>query len=290
MEFQNISLDDADIEQLDRDLSFAINTIARTSRGNDTPGANGLDVDELDEIRDEIISTAEQGVRIASQVESRSLIAVYEAAGVAIPPAIAVDNQNMAYEFYLAEMTFGSLLEDGMYLKRARVDLNLSDDIEKLERRVRPIRLFPDRKDITYFGADVTAAVGIDFDLNITVPVIDNQVIPFSQLEANAGIKAGFLVGPLQYSFRKAAIEVTGLSDQQVTWRYNLASELSGLNDFKSVMVLKIAREAQDVFLDTKVKIVPYRKRWLIFQKTLPAFTIGSRMRVELAQVGGPNG
>ena len=92
------------------------------------------------------------------------------------------------------------------------------------------------------------------------------------------------MLGPFQFQFRRAAIEVIGESDQNILWRYNMHSELTGANEFKSFLLLKVAQEAKQVTLDVSLGLVPCKRKWLIFKDMLPPIPDRMPLAVELVR------
>lgn len=125
----------------------------------------------------------------------------------------------------------------------------------------------------------------VNAHMDIYTPLIGSKILPFPSVEASARLKGGIVYGPLKFQFRKATVEVRGESDQQVFWRYNLASELTGANDFKSILVLKIAEEAKSVEMAASLGVVPYKHRWRVFKKELPMLSDSRILPVELASM-----
>ncbi len=246
---------------------------------------------ELETVAKDILTRAKTGVRIAPLIESRPLIPLFRAAKVDLPPEIKVDHEELHYDFYYVEVTFSILLSQEEFPLSAEFHLTLTDDAQDAARHVRPIRLFPGRKDIQFFSVDVEGAIGIDASMNIATPNISaplGVVFPtFSEVSAkvaaDAHLKASFVIGPLTFPFRKAAVEVRGESDQDVYWRYNLQSELNGTNSFKSVLVLKVAQEISSVQMSGLLRVVPCKHRWLIFKEILPDLSDKMPLKIELA-------
>jgi hypothetical protein len=249
------------------------------ANAGDEPDAAGDDAADL-------ISRVQRGINIAAHIESRPLIPLYEAAGENLPPAIKVDHEKMGYDFYLAEITFSVLLDGDEQLRAADFELRLSDDVTDKARKTRPVRIFPGRKDVDLFRVEVEGAVGLDVDLHLSVPSEAQAVLPFAKAAAQvkAGVQTKMIAGPYSFQFRKAAIEVLGESDPLILWRYKLASELAGKNDFKSMLVLKVAKEATRIDAAAILEVVPFKKRWLLFEKVLPKLTMRAKLPIELAR------
>lgn len=285
-------LEGDDLDRLERRLSIAKSKLepgAVVFRGEPFGETGEVQAperqEELDDIAHDIVTTARAGVEIASQAESRPLIALFEAAGTDLPPEVRVDHEQMKYDFYSVEAKFSVLLPTDQFPLSAQFALELDDDVDEPARRLRPIRLFPGYKDVEYFSANLQGAVGLDAGLNFWVPVTAANLVPFAKVSGDASLKAGLVLGPLPFQFRRTAIEVKGESDQRILWRYNMKSELTGTNMFSSVLVLKIAEEAGSARMEARLTVVPCKRRWLVFKEQLPALSDTVRLPIEL--VGG---
>lgn len=241
---------------------------------------------DLEEVAHDILETTRRGINVAPYIESRPLAALFEAAGAALPPDLVTDIQKMGYDFYVAEASFSIKLDPGVGARSADFALDLSDDITAPGRGVRPVRIFPGRKDIDLFKVDVAGSVGIDASMNLAVPREAQSILPFVDASAEAKAKLGIVVGPYEFAFRRAALEVKGEGDPAVAWTYRLESELSGKNDFKSILVLKVAREATRVDAVATLSVVPYKRSWWLFRAALPTLVRRRRIPIELTPRG----
>jgi hypothetical protein len=271
-------INDIELLKIDQNLSNQISELTSVvRRSRSTPEQYS----ELIEARPEIIENARKGVKIASQAQSLPLIQLFNEAKVELPPEFKVANMQN-YNFYLVQVTFSTLLERDQFPLSAELDITIKDNVEKSERRVHPIRLFPGRRDIQYFNADIEGAIGIDANMNIVSPVSMQNVVDFAKVMADARLKARFVVGPFQFHFRKTVIEVSGVNDQNVLWRYNDLSENTGTNDFTSALVLKVAKEASDIKMEVSVGIVPCKRKWFLVKDLLPKLSDHMILPIEI--------
>jgi hypothetical protein len=285
MELNLAKLDDSALEELDLKLSLAASKMARgleRSKSSASTGETGQSARTLKEIAKEIMQESARGVRIAQHAESRPLVPLLQAAGASLSPEVKVDYEDMNYDLYWVQVGFSALLPESEFLNRASLHLKLFDDVTDPVRRVRPTRLFPDRKDLSLFKADLTGGIGLDANINIAAFAKDGVVLPFGTVTTDAKLKANIVVGPLEFQFRKAAVEVSGIGDSEVNWRYNLRSELSGANDFRSGLVLKVAREATSVNIDAQLTVVRCKRKWLVFRDLIPELPVNHNLEVEL--------
>lgn len=257
-------------------------------RGSGIPLARHLAYGEqeaydLEEVKQDILATARRGVNVAPFIESRPLVPLFEVAGVPLPPDLRVDVERFRYDFYLLEAVFSIKLQPQLGISSAQFNLELFDDITDPKRGVRPVRIFPGRKDVELFKADLAGSIGIDASVNLTVPQESQNILPFAAASMVTKAKLGIVVGPYEFAFRKAALEVKGEGDPSVSWSYHLKSTLSGQNDFKSILVVKIDSCAKQLEALATLSVIPYKRSWMLFQKVLPTFVRRRRIPIELA-------
>ena len=285
-------LDEEQLERLERQLQIDLVHLTPGSLRSTREVAGEVDqvvVPErmnLEEAAKDLLDFARSGVRIAPQTESRPLVPLYEARGLPLPPEIRVDIEKLRYAYYLVELTFTLMLADDLRPLSADFGVRLDDDVADQSRRLRATQLFPDRADAELFRADVEGQVGLDANMRIGIPEAVAQLLPVGAPagEVEAGLKAQIVVGPFSFPFRKAKIEVAGVSDQDIVWRYRLESALWGANVFKSIIVVKIAEEAGRAELGASLSVVPYKRKWAVFKERLPALKAASRSTIELVR------
>jgi hypothetical protein len=270
-------LDETDVARLERQLAIDMSSIEPgTYLSGETESVRAPAREEMEKAAADLVARYREGVRIAPQVESTPLVPMLAAAGTDVPPKLAAQIE-LGYAFYLVEATFRIMLPKDQKPRSARFALHLDDDVTARERHVRPVSLFPRREDVELFSADLEGAFGIDATATISIPKAATGVaLPFGDLSADAKVRAGIVVGPFRFRFCKAKIEVAGESDQQIEWRYNLESALFGTNDFKSVLVLKVAEEAKAVTMAASLGVVPFKRSWAIFSKRLRELSDGT--------------
>lgn len=283
----DVHFDDEQLEDLERRLTIAASRLTPRSsvlvRGKKLAPVAPRPK-ELQATQQEILNHYRKGVKIASQAESRPLLPLFRAAKQPLPPELQVDHEKLHYDFYTVGVIFSSLLPKDQFLVSAELQINLTDDVKDPARATRPIRLFPAHKDRQYFSIDLEGAVGLSASLDFSPLQAGDALMPFGKATADAELKAGLLLGPIKFQFRKAAIEVIGESDQNIVWRYNLLSECMGTNEVKSHLVLKIAREARQVAMAVSLRVVPCKRKWLVFRDYLPALSDTLDLPVELAK------
>ena len=290
-------LSDDQLARLERRLAFLVDQLVPgTSRDTrEIPDeADEVEVPARDELRaaaEDLLSAARQGIEIRPRSESRPLIPLYEERRIPVPADLRVDHDQNGYDFYLVEVGFAALLPEDELPLSAQFGVVLRDDIAEPARQVRPVRVFPGREDVELFRADLQGAVGLDAGGRLTVPAVGGTLLSMSETMAQATIRAEIAIGPFSFPFRKAKIEVVGENGPDVTWRYNMRSALWGANEFKSILVLKVHRQARHVALGAALRLIPYKRRWLVFKDKLPELTCPSRhISVELMPPTGTDG
>lgn len=304
-EIRRVRLDEESLKNLDNQLTSEINKTVALQKYFGQPSGiklggkapdRGVDQEvyskdseiglkELTLVKVDITEVFSKGIEISSQAETRPLLPLLKAANVELPPELKVDHEVQKYDFYWVEVVFSCFLDNDVFPRSAVLALTLVDDVRDPARRTRPIRLFPNRKDIQLFAVDAEGAIGIDAGVNFLVPQVRSEIIPFQKIEGDAKLKASIALGPFKYSFRKAAIEVKGTSDQDILWRYNLQSELCGANEFKSILILKVPQEANSVKMKANLGVVPFKRSWYNFKRLeLPMLTDEATLYVELAK------
>jgi len=282
----NATLDAAALDQLEERLTIlAQELFPPVVRG---PGGAGggttVEGPTADSVVQDVMLTYQKGISVAPHAESRPLIPLFAAAGKTLPPELQVDHAKLNYDFYSVEVVFNIMLADDLHPADARFELRLSDNVTNPARKTRAIQLFPGRKDINLFTIDIEGGIGVDADMNLTLPMSDTGLpIPFGKVSADARLKAGFVMGPFSYPICRAAIEVIGEQSPAISWHYKMASVLAGANIFKSVLILKVAKEASDIALDATLSVTPYKASWLGLRTVLPPLRASARLVVEQA-------
>ncbi len=279
---RRIKLHEDELERLERRLTIASSNM----KFRDGSGAGHViecKGEDLTDIADEIVENFRNGVDISTFAESRPLIPMFKLKGRDVPLKYAVDNEKMKYDFYLVELAFRTMLANDQYPVKAQLDLALQDDVQDKSRQLRPVSLFPGRTDVSLFKMDLEGGVGVNAEMGLSVPMINNTVVPIDKLDAKAKLNANIVIGPFDFSFRKSEIQVSGEHSQTIQWRYNFQSAITGTHDFKCMMILKIAREAQNAKIKAGLSVVPAKEKWLFFKKELPQLNDFKDLTVELA-------
>lgn len=289
MEQTLVRLSESQLDQLDLDLAIAESKLnpgamlkVRGPAGEESREVPGRE--DLAEVRSDIKKTLREGVHIARSARSYPLIPLFRQNKVELPAELRVLHTEMHYDFYLVNVTFSCLLEKDQFPLKAELALNLNDDVQDPARHTRPIRIFPDRKDRVLFSVDVEGSVELDAEMNIGIPPVGLPHIAAAEASADAHLKGKIVWGPYSIQLRKAAIEVTGINDPTIQWRYDLASELAGHNDFNSFLILMVPREAASLQISAQLGVVPCKRTWWVLRSVLPPLSDRTDLPVEIVR------
>jgi hypothetical protein len=106
-------------------------------------------------------------------------------------------------------------------------------------RHTRPVAwdLFPKTKMRDMFKID--GQFGIDLDLKFQIPIQVAAGAPLPIGEVGPKAKVSFLIGPWNYSFKKASILSSGELDCEACWRIHDSYELLNSGDLQINMIMK---------------------------------------------------
>ena len=227
---------------------------------------------------EDAIGLVRRGVRVAPFAETTPLVPLYEVRGEALPDHLRVAHDEQAYDFFLVQLTFSLGLDDGEAPDHAEFVVKIRDDVHG-PRASRAIEVFPQRVDATWFKADAQLSVALDASLRFSV-----EAAP-AEATARAKAGAGVILGPFRVDVGTTELEVRGEGDREIGWIYRVRHALEGRNDFKSFLVLKVARETEKVSLLANIGVRTYRRSWqtLWLREKLPILYARAVLPVELA-------
>ncbi len=236
---------------------------------SDTLNVNGttikksISLDE-DDKRD-IMDVYNKGitVKLASNFETTPIVPYFKNKGVDLPQEIKTAIETK-YDFYSVEVTFRSIIDEhDIYLKRAELTIEITDDVEKRERQTRVYKLFPDGIYKDYFKAHAGGKIALDAGLNFALNIPEELAeLIDAKIKPEVGINTGIDFDLGSYAFRKAKVEAMGESDKEAVWIYNMSYSEKKNDDYKSIVILKVPEEAKKVAIYAKLKVSPYRTRW----------------------------
>ncbi len=220
-----------------------------------------LDEDDKKDIMD--VYNKGVTVKLASNFETLPIVYYFKNKGVDLPQEIksAIETK---YDFYSVEITFRSIIDEhDIYLKRAELTIEITDDVEKKERQTRVYKLFPDGIYKDYFKAYAEGKIALDAGLNFSLSIPDELAeLIDAKIKPEACIDAGIDFDLGSYTFRKAKVEAMGESDKEAVWIYNMNYSEKKNDDYKSIVILKVPEEAKKVTMCARLKVSPCRTRW----------------------------
>ena len=231
---------------------------------------------------DEAVQLVRRGVRVVPVAEALPLVPLYARLGQEVPAHIRVAHEDMKYDFYLVQLTFNLIPEEDQVPDYAEFVVAMYDDLQG-ERKSRAINVFPQRIESTWLKAEGGVSVSLDASLKFEAgPVAVHGVE--AQAKAGAGANVKVLAGPFKVEFSTTDLEVIGEGDREVTWIYRDRRALSGKNDFRSFLVLKIGRETTGVRLGCKMGVRTYRRSWetLWLREHLPILRAEKMLELEI--------
>lgn len=240
---------------------------------------------EVNDVFEDIKNTYHFGVpvKLANCFRTYPLIPYFKAQKAEIHPGIKTLYEKMKYDFYLIEVNFSSLLESNQYLRHAKLNVTLQDDIVKEERKSRFYKIYPENEYQKYFTAYFKGKVGIDANLDFKFNIPNIPEVFEAHIEPVTEIKAGFDLDLGEKTFRRAKIETGGQNFLQAYWIYNMSSDEYKNDDYMSSAILQIPREAKTVTVKAELYVSPYKDIWWWFDELLPPITVEPvELKVEL--------
>lgn len=240
------------------------------------------------------IGLVTRGVRLAPFAESTPLVPLYRELGHALPATLKIAHEQQAYNFVLVQLTFSLRLGDDEVPDYAQFVVDIEDGVEG-PRATRTHEMFPQQRHASWFRANAALAVALDtsmqFNVAAALPALSGaEALPVASAEAQAqaegqaklGVNA--LVGPFRIELGRTELEVAGSGDRNISWIYRAGDALAGKSDFKSFLVLKVARETTRVELRSQIGVRTYRRSWrtLWLRDVMPILRADARLSVEL--------
>lgn len=241
---------------------------------------------------DDAIGLVLRGVRLAPFAETTPLIPLYAARGQELPAELSVAHKEQGYDFFLVQLTFSLRLEDDESPDMAEFVVQINDGLDG-PRATRAIQVFPQRIHKKWFEGSAELSVALESSLEFSV---EAKAEPGkAAAKGDAGLKAKVLAGPFRVEAGRTELTVAGEGDRDIAWTYRANEALEGKNDFKSFLVLKIARETLDrkegkVSVDTKIGVRTYRRTWktLWLKDRLPVLYARASLDLDLTR-GAPS-
>lgn len=230
---------------------------------------------------EDAIGLVRRGVRVVPFAETLPLLPLYAARGEQLPPELQVAHEQQQYDFHLVSLTFTLALEDNESPDSAEFTVRIQDDVGGA-RASRAIRVFPERAHSSWFRAE--ARFNVELDASLAFSASHTAAHANAKATAAAGSAVRVLAGPFTIELGRTELEVLGEGDREVGWRYRVQQALAGKNDYRSLLVLKVARETKSVRLLTEIGVKTYRRSWtsLWLRERLPLLRASAELEVEL--------
>ncbi len=237
---------------------------------------------------EDAIGLIRRGVRVAPVAETTPLLPLYEAHGRDLPAELRVAAEQQNYEFYLVALTFSLRLEDNESPDHAEFAVKVRDGVTG-PRASRAVEVFPQRVHTSFFKAEGQISVALEASMKFAVGLDGLPGLP-GQAQAGGDAAAGAkaIVGPFTIDVGQTELDVSGEGDRDIGWIYRVRRALEGKNDFKSFLVLKVAKETPKVDLLANIGVRTYRRTWrtLWLREKLPILYARAMLEVELTRRG----
>ncbi|WP_437762090.1 hypothetical protein WMF27_01225 [Sorangium sp. So ce281] len=227
---------------------------------------------------EDAIGLVRRGVRLAPFAETTPLLPLYAALGRELPPPLRVASEEQRYEFLLVALTFSLRLDDDESPDHAEFVVKIRDGIDG-PRASRAVEVFPQRVHAAYFQASAQLSVALEASMKFSV---ETEAVPRAGVDAAAEAKV--LAGPFTIDIGQTELDVSGEGDRDIGWVYRVRRALEGKNDFRSFLVLKVARETEKVRLLANIGVRTYRRTWktLWLREKLPILYASAALDIEL--------
>ncbi|WP_437983939.1 hypothetical protein [Sorangium sp. So ce117] len=227
---------------------------------------------------EDAIGLVRRGVRVAPFAETTPLLPLYAALGRELPPPLRVASEEQRYEFLLVALTFSLRLDDDESPDHAEFVVKIRDGVDG-PRASRAVEVFPQRVHATYFQASAQLSVALEASMKFSV-----EADAATRVGVDAAAEAKVLAGPFKIDIGQTELDVSGEGDRDIGWVYRVRRALEGKNDFRSFLVLKVARETEKVRLLVNIGVRTYRRTWktLWLREKLPILYASAALDLEL--------
>lgn len=224
------------------------------------------------------IGLVRRGVRVVPFAEALPLVPLYRARGEELPAELRVAHEQQGYEFLLVSLTFTLSLDADEAPDSAEFTLALRDTIAGA-RGARAIRVFPQREHSSWFRTEARFNVDLDAKLSFSA---STPAVGQAKAEVTSGVKV--IAGPFQIELGQTELEVLGEGDREIGWRYRVKRALAGRNDYRSWLVLKVAKEETKLQVLANIGVRTYRRSWstLWLRDKLPILYADAELDIEL--------
>ena len=180
-------------------------------------------------------------VELDPYMDPKPLAPLYALKKLEIPPDIQVDSAK--FDFYVVPLGANLFVTKGVTVRGLRLNVVLDTKGNK-DRRAIAQTIFPTTEYKKYATANLT--VGVNASLGFDIPLKPNGLPWIKAAEVDANIKAGFVFGPFEYSFKRCEVMGSGARNFDINWAISKGDLLSG-GDFNAWLVLKVSKGTKSI-------------------------------------------
>ena len=180
-------------------------------------------------------------IELDPYMDPKPLAPLYDKKKLEVPAEIQVDSAN--FDFYVVPLGANLFVTKGVTVRSLR--LNVVLDTKSGEgRRAIAQSIFPTTEYKQYAAVNLTA--GLNASLGFDIPLKLNGLPWIKVADIDASIKAGFVFGPFEYSFKRCVVMGSGAGSFDINWAISKGDMLSG-GDFDAWLVLKVPKGTKSI-------------------------------------------
>jgi hypothetical protein len=180
-------------------------------------------------------------IELDPYMDPKPLAPLYDKKKLEVPAEIQVDSAN--FDFYVVPLGANLFVTKGVTVRSLR--LNIVLDTKSGEgRRAIAQSIFPTTEYKQYAAVNLTA--GLNASLGFDIPLKLNGLPWIKVADIDASIKAGFVFGPFEYSFKRYVVMGAGAGSFDINWAISKGDLLSG-GDFEAWLVLKVPKGTNSI-------------------------------------------
>ena len=170
-----------------------------------------------------------------------------------LPVPIDVADLFKKYRFYFLEFPFELDPAAGWAFNKLEVRIDFNKDDPAPGEHPKVYQIFPDPKFQTLFEANANLEVGVkangEFDAKSGPVAVQAGQAAFkvgAEVDATAGAKAGFVIGPFSYSIKRAVINHHGAGKEWARWEIS-GTQINKGDDPRLMAIVQVPRETRQV-------------------------------------------
>ncbi|MCX6843713.1 MAG: hypothetical protein NTX53_15705 [candidate division WOR-3 bacterium] len=180
-------------------------------------------------------------IELDPYMDPKPLAPLYDKKKLEVPAEIQVDSAK--FDFYVVPLGANLFVTKGVTVRSLR--LNVVLDTKSGEgRRAVAQSIFPTTEYKQYAAVNLTA--GLNASLGFDIPLKLNGLPWVKVADIDANIKAGFVFGPFEYSFKRCVVMGAGAGSFDINWAISKGDLLSG-GDFDAWLVLKVPKGTKSI-------------------------------------------